>query len=336
MAVLTGKRKAAILLVSLGPEGAAQVFKHLPDDVIDKLTVEMARTSNVPPEESDAVQKEVVETAYARGWIAAGGAAYTRQVLEKALGVAKADEILSRLEGVIEHKPFEFLRGTAPDQIYGFLRGEHRQTIALVLANLPAMEQAAKVVQLMTPEEQVDVAMRIATMNQTSPEVVKDVAAVMREKLQLVLRREWAVAGGAEALADILNSADRQTERNILEHLEQVDTDLAEEIRALLFTFDDLINLDDRTIQLVLKNVDTKDLALALRGSTDEVRDWILANMSERASEMLREELEYMPPQRRRVVEEAQLKIVSVVRKLEDEGEIYIARGASEEDELIA
>lgn len=332
---LSGIRKAAILLVSLGPEAAAEVFKHLKEEMVEKLTIEMARIRSIDPAEEEAVQREVLEQAYARGWVASGGIAYAREVLVRALGERRADDILSRLSTVIEQTPFEFLRGTPPDQIHAFLRGEHPQTIALVLANLPSSDLAAQVIQLMGPEEQAEVAMRIALMGHTSPDVVKAVAAVVRDKVKTFLHHDYEAAGGAEALAGILNSTDRSTERTILEALSQRDPDLAEEVRALLFTFEDLLKLDGRSMQLVLKNVDSKDLALALRGATPEVKDWILANMSERGAEMLREEMEYMPPQRRRVVEEAQSKIVAVVRKLDEAGEIVVARGSAE-DELIA
>jgi flagellar motor switch protein FliG len=335
-ASLSGRRKAAVLLVSLGAETAAEVFKHLPDDVIEELTVEMAKMRDVGPEIAESVQHEIVATAVARGWTSAGGASFTRDVLERALGTRRASEILMRLATVIEASPFGFLRGTPSDQIFTFLRGEHPQTIALVIANLPTRELASKVLQLLTPEDQADVALRVATMGKTSPDIVKEVAAVMREKLQSVLHQEFAASGGAEALADILNAADRTTERNVLEHLTERDPGLADRVRALLFTFEDLLQLDDRSLQLVLKNVDTKDLALALRGASEDVTQWIFANMSERGGELLKEEMEYMPPQRRRVVEEAQSKIVGVVRKLEDSGEIIIARSGSEEDELIS
>jgi flagellar motor switch protein FliG len=327
LATLPGRRKAAILLVSLGSDGASEVLKHLPEETVEKLTIEMARTRDVDAVEAEAIQREVVENAYARGYVAAGGVNYAREVLERSFGASRADEILARLATMIEQTPFEFLRATPPDQIHAFLRGEHPQTVALILANLPTTDVAAKVMQVMPPEEQADVAVRIALMGQTSPEVVKDVANVMRDKLQTVLQHEYAAAGGVQALADILNSADRATERNILEKLASEDEALA---------FEDLLQLDQRSLQLVLKDVDSKDLALALRGAGEEVKDWIFANLSERASEMLKEELEFMPPQRRRVVEEAQSKVVAVVRRLEDQGEITIARGGgSTEDELI-
>jgi flagellar motor switch protein FliG len=331
---LSGRRKAAILLVSLGPDGAAQVFKHLPDDVIERLTVEMAKTPTVKPEHAEKVLTEVVETAYAQGYIAEGGVQYARQVLAQALGDRRADEILSRLSTLIEQTPFEFLRGTPPDQVVAFLRNEHPQTVALVIANLPAMDLAAKVMQQLAPELQADVATRIALMGQTPPDVVKEIAAVMRGKLESVLQQEYTAAGGVSALAQIINSSDRATERNILEHLAEQNQELAEEVRSLLFVFEDILKLDDRSIQLVLKEADQKDLALALRGASSEVTDKILSNMSQRGAEMLREEMEYMPPQRRRVVEEAQTKIVAVVRRLEDSGALTISRGG-DEDELI-
>lgn len=336
LATIPGRRKAAVLLVSLGRDAAADIFQHLSEETIEKLTIEMARTREIAPQEADAIQRETIENAYARGYVGDGGVAYAREVLERAVGEKRASEILARLASVIEQTPFEFLRATPPDQIIAFLRSEHPQTTALVLANLPTMDLAAKVMQLIPEEEQADVATRIALMDKTSPEVVKDIAQVMRDKLQMVFQQEYAAAGGVQALADILNAADRGTERNILEHLQKEDEALADEVRSLLFTFEDLLQLDDRSIQLVLKEVDTKDLALALRGATEDVRGWIFNNLSERASEMLREELELMPPQRRRVVEEAQSKVVAAVRRLEDAGEIVIARGGTQEDELVA
>jgi len=335
LASLSGRRKAAILLVSLGSEGAAHVFQHLSDETIEKLTIEMARTREVKPEEAEAIQREAIENAVARGYLADGGIAYAREVLQRAMGDQRAGEILSRLATVIEQTPFEFLRETPPDQIVAFLRGEHPQTLALVIANLPSTDLAAKVMQLMPPEIQADVATRIAVMDKTSPDVIKDIANVLREKLQMGFQQEYAAAGGVQALADILNAADRGTERNILEHLEQANAELADEVRSMLFTFDDLLQLDDRSVQLVLKGIETKDLALALRGAGEEVREWIFANLSERAAEMLREELELMPPQRRRIVEEAQSKVVAAVRALEDAGEIVIARGGNADEELV-
>lgn len=332
---IPGRRKAALLCVTLGPKAASEVFKRLPQDLIESLTVEMARTPTVDAAAAEAVLAEVVETAYARGYVAEGGIEYAREVLERAIGAARAAEILGRLATVIEQTPFEFLRGTPPDQIYAFLRSEHPQTVALVVANLPTSQMAAQVMMLMTPDEQSEVAVRIARMGRTRPEVVKEVARVLKQKLDSVTQREYAAAGGAPALAQILNSADRGTERNILDRLTQESAELADEVRALLFVFEDLLKLDDRSIQLVLKEVETKDLALALRGASDEVKDRITANMSQRGAEMLAEEIEYMPPQRRKVVEEAQSRIVGIVRRLEEEGAIFVARGGGEDEAVF-
>jgi len=334
-ASLPGRRKAAILLVSLGSKGAAEVFRHLPNEMIEQLTVEMAKMQAVEPEYASSVMQEMVDTAYARGYLAEGGLRFAREVLEQSVGSQRAGEILNRLSVIIEQTPFEFLRNTPADQIAAFLRNEHPQTVAMVVAQLPNTPLAAKVMELLEAELQADVAMRIAMMGQTSPDVVKEVAQVMERKLETVLQREWAAAGGVRWLAAILNAANRSTERNILEHLGNENDEIANEVRSLLFVFEDILKLDDRSIQMVLREVDSKDLGLAMRGASTEVQSKILDNMSQRGAEMLREEMEYMPPQRRRVVEEAQTKIVGVVRKLEDSGELVISRGGDAEDELI-
>lgn len=332
---LSGRQKAAILCVTLGPDGAAEIFRHLPEDVMESVTVEMARLQDIDSATTAEVLEEIVDTAYAQGYIAEGGVSYARQVLERAVGQHKADEILARLATSMEATPFEFLRRTPPDQIWTFLRAEHPQTVALVIANLPSYEVGAKVMNHMPNDVQADIAVRIALMEQTSPDIVKDVARLVKRKLDAVVKHEYAVAGGVSALASILNAADRSMERIVLDHLTETSPDVAEEVRALLFVFEDILKLDDRSIQLVLKEIDTKDLALALRGASEDVKERLLGNMSQRGAEMLREEMEFMPPQRRRVIEEAQTKIVAAVRRLEDAGEIVIARGGSEEDLVL-
>jgi flagellar motor switch protein FliG len=325
-----------MLLVGIGPAGAAEVFKHLSEDLVERLTIEMVRTKDVAPEQMAAVQREVVENAYARGYISEGGFRYAKDVLTRAVGEARADEILHRLQTIAESTPFEFLRSTPADQICAFLRGEHPQTTALVIANLPSTELAAKVLALIPADQQAEVALRIAVMGQTAPDVVKEVAHVMGRKLGTVIQQEYSAAGGIDSLADILNNSDRATERNILDHLTEADSALADEVRSRLFVFEDLLKLDDRTIQAVLKETDAKDLALALRGVNDDVKERVLANMSQRASEILTEEMDLMQPQPRRVVEEAQSKIVAVVRKLEEAGTIFIARGGgAADDEMV-
>jgi flagellar motor switch protein FliG len=331
---LPGRRKAAVLLVSLGPERAAEIFSHLRDDEIEELSLEMAKTRDVPPHAVEAVYHEVAENAIAYGFMAEGGVQYARDVLERAVGKERAEEIIGRLSAVIEMRPFEFLRRTPPEQIYAFLRNEAPQTMALVIANLHTT-LAAQVLSLLTTEEQAEVSMRIARMSETSPEVIKEVERVIRQKLSNVIAQEYAAAGGVKSLAEILNHADRPTERNVLDKLAESNQELADEIRSLLFVFEDIVKLDDRGVQLVLKEIDTKDLALALRGVGQDVRDKVLGNMSQRGAEMLVEEMEYMPPQKRSVVEEAQGRIVAEIRRLEEAGALTIGRGGGGDDDLV-
>jgi flagellar motor switch protein FliG len=331
---MNGREKAAILLVTLGPERASQIFGFLRDDEIEALTLEMAKLRNIDADTTDAVIDEAMDMTAALNFVGAGGFEYAREVLEKSLGSGKAAEIMGRLSAIIEARPFEFLRRTPPEQIVAFLRNEAPQTMALTIANLHT-QLAAEVLAQLPPETQAEVAHRIATMNETSPDVIKEVEAVMRQKLANVISQEYSAAGGVDSLVDILNRADRGTERNVLDKLAETDADLAEEIRMMLFVFEDIVKLDDRSVQILLKEVDQKDLALALRGVSEEVRDKVVANMSQRAAEMLLEEIEYQPPQLRRVVEEAQGRIVAKVRQLEEAEAIVIGRGDGE-DELVA
>ena len=333
---LTGRQKAAILLVTLGPQRASEIFGYLQEEEIESLSLEMAKTRSVPPDLTEVVMEEAVQMTLAADYVGHGGYDYAREVLEKTLGPARAAEIMGRLSVVIEARPFEFLRRTPPEQIVAFLRNEAPQTMALTIANLHTT-LAAEVLAQLQPETQADVAMRIATMNETSPDVIREVEGVMKQKLASVISQEYAMAGGVSSLVEILNRSDRATERNVLDQLAETDSQLAEEIRMMLFVFEDVVKLDDRSVQLLLKEVDQKDLALALRGVSDEVRDKVLTNMSQRAAEMLLEEIEYQPPQLRRVVEEAQGRIVAKVRQLEESEAIVITRaGAGGDDELIA
>src|SRR3954453_18271784 len=329
---LKGVSKAAVLLVSLGAERAAGIFNHLRDDEIERLSLEMAQLEAVPSKQTEEIYREVIETATAAGFYSEGGVEFAREVLEASVGAERAAEIIGRLAAIIEMRPFEFLRRTPPDQIATFLQTESPQTIALVIANLHTT-LAAQVLSQLPPEQQAHTAVRIATMNETSPEVIKDVEAVLRQKLSSVISQEYAASGGVKPLADILNSADRSTERNVLDRLSELDDELAEEVRSLLFVFDDVVKIDDRGMQQVLKEIEQKDLALALRGVSDDVKEKILGNMSQRGAEMLLEELEVQPPQRRSVVEEAQSRIVGIIRKLEDAGALTISRGGGGEDD---
>jgi flagellar motor switch protein FliG len=326
---VAGRQKAALLLVSMGSERAADVFRHLREDEIETLSLEMAKLQQVPLGMIEAVLEEFTATIQAYDSLSSGGVDYAREVLERALGQERAAEIAGRLSTLIEMRPFEFLRRTPAEQIVNFLRNEAPQTVALVVANLHTT-LAANVLSALPESEQADIALRIARMGETSPEVVKQVEEVMKQKLANVDTFEYRVAGGIKSLAEILNTVDRSTERNVLDSLSETDEELGAEVRRLLFVFEDITKLDDRSIQLVLRETDQKDLALALRGVSDEVKQRILSNMSERGAQMLTEEMEFQPPQRKRVVEEAQGKIVSIVRKLEESGAIVLSRGEAD------
>jgi flagellar motor switch protein FliG len=332
---LRGIEKAAILLVAIGEERASEIFRHLGDGEVEALSLEIAKSRKVPTHVSREVLGEAVETVLAEDYIAEGGVDYARNILERSLGSTRAEELIGRLSATIERRPFEFLRRTPPEQIHVFLRNEAPQTIALVIANLHTT-LAAQVLSFLEPEEQAEVARRVAKMAETRPEVVSHVESVMRQKLSNVIAQEYAAAGGVKSLADILNHSDRTTERNVLDELAKTEAELAEEVRLLLFTFEDVVKLDDRSIQMVLKEVDQKDLAIALRGVSEDVRGRIFSNMSERGAELLREEIEFQPPQRKRVIEEAQGRIVGVVRRLEEAGAVVLSRGGGGgDDELL-
>ena len=329
LAKIRGRQKAAVLLVSIGTERAAHVFSRLKDDEIEALSLEMAKLQFLEPGIADGVLSEMAAMVMAYDSLNAGGVDYAREVLERALGPDRANEIIGRLSSVIEKRPFEFLRKTPPEQVVTFLRNESPQTTALVIANLHTT-LAAQVLSNLPENEQPEIALRIARMSETSPDVVKQVEAVMKAKLANVVQQEYSAAGGIKSLADILNNADRSTERNVLDKLTEADESLGAEVRRLLFVFEDITKLDDRSIQLILREADQKDLALALRGVADDVKERILANMSERGAQMLVEEMQFQPPQRKRDIEEAQGRIVAIVRKLEEAGAVVLSR--SEED----
>lgn len=326
---MQGKRKAAVLLVALGSEHAAQVFRHLREEEIEALSLEMAKLYNVEPAITDAVIEEFSATITALDSYVSGGVDYAREVLERALGESRASEIIARLSIVIEMRPFEFLRRTPAEQIVNFLRNESPQVVALVVANLHTA-LAAQVLANLPESEQAEIALRIARMGETSPDVVKQVEAIMRQKLESLVQGEYTAAGGVKSLAEILNQVDRSTERNVLDSLSDADAELGDEVRRLLFVFEDIAKLDDRSIQMILREADQKDLALALRGVSDDVKQKILSNMSERGAEMLLEEMEYQPPQRKKIVEDAQGRMVAIVRRLEESGAIVLDRGEEE------
>jgi flagellar motor switch protein FliG len=329
----SGRQKAAILLVSLGAEASAEVFKHLRQEEIDELTLEIAGVGHISPERKQTVVEEFYETAVAQEYIAEGGLEYARVVLEKALGLERANEVMGRLSASIQVSPFEFLRRTDAAQILNVIANEHPQTVALIMAYLPA-DTAAQVVSALPQELQAEVAMRIALMDRTAPEVIREIERVLERKLSSVINQDFTSAGGLRSLVDLLNQVDRSTERTILETLDEQNPELADEVRRMMFLFEDIVVLDDRSIQQVLREVDGKELGVALKGTSDEVKEKIFGNMSERAAAIVREDLEFMGPVRMKQVEEAQQKIVSVIRRLEEAGQIVIVRGG--EDELVS
>jgi flagellar motor switch protein FliG len=333
-APVSGPRKAAVLMAALGSERAANVLQRLREDEIESLSMEMARLTAVGPHDTEAVLGELTGAPSGAGTGAEGGIDFTRDVIERALGAERAADLLGRLSGTGEARPFEFLRTVAPERIAGLLRNEAPQTIALVLASL-STSQAAGVLARLPDAVQPDIALRIARMGQASAHVIERVEEALRHRLTAVAEREYVATGGTKALAGILNHADRSVERNVLENLADTDQPLAEEVRSLLFVFEDIVKLDERAVQTLLREVDQKDLVLALRGAPDEVRDLVLANMSERGAEMLKEEMEIQQPQRKRDVDGAQSRIVAVVRRLEEAGTIVIAGDGEDEGEAV-
>ena len=327
---MDGVEKSAVLLIALGPEKSSKIFKHLKEDEIEQLTLEIANTGSVSPQLKEEVLSEFYEVCLAQQYIAEGGISYAKELLEKALGEDKAKDVISKLTASLQVRPFEFIRKTDPAQLLNFIQDEHPQTIALILSYLPA-SQASQVVSALPPEKQADVAKRIATMDRTSPDIIKEVENVLERKLASLVNQDYTIIGGVDAIVEILNTVDRGTERHILETLEIEDPELADEIRRKMFVFEDILTLDDRAIQRVLRDVDNNDLAVALKNANEEVQNVIFNNLSKRLAAMIKEDMDFMGPVRLKDVEEAQQKIVNIVRKLEDSSEIVISRGGGDE-----
>ena len=330
---LTGRQKAAIFLISLGPEVSAEIMKHLREDEVETLTFEIARQEKVNPDFKDAVLEDFQELMNAQNFITTGGIDYARELLEKSLGSQKAIDIINRLTSSLQVRPFDFIRRTDPAHLLNFIQQEYPQTIALILAYLEP-GKAAVILQNLPEEMQAEVSKRLATMDRTSPEVLREVERVLEKKLSTLSSEDYTAAGGVEAIVEILNLVDRSSEKSIIESLEEDDPDLAEEIKKRMFVFEDIVMLDNRAIQKVLRDVDQQELAKALKSVDTEVQDKIFSNMSKRAASMLKEDMEFMGPVRLKDVEESQQKIVSIIRRLEDSGDIVIAR--SGEDELVS
>ncbi len=326
----TGVQKAAILLIALGPEKSASIFKHLKEEEIEELTLEIANTRSISPQTKEDVLNEFYQVCLAQQYIAEGGIGYAKELLEKALGEEKAQGVISKLTASLQVRPFEFVRKTDPSQLLNFIQDEHPQTIAMILSYLSA-GQASVIISSLVPEKQADVAKRIAMMDRTSPDVIKEVERVLERKLSALVNQDYTIVGGVDAIVNILNTVDRGTEKHIMETLEIEEPELADEIRKKMFVFEDILLLDDRAIQRVLRDVDNNDLGVALKAANEDVQNVIFKNMSKRLSAMIKEDMEYMGPVRMKDVEEAQQKIVGIIRKLEDSAEIVISRGGGDE-----
>ncbi|MBQ2901937.1 MAG: flagellar motor switch protein FliG [Agathobacter sp.] len=325
-----GVQKAAILLIALGPEKAATIFKHLKEEEIEELTLEIANTRSISPQTKEDIMMEFYQICLAQQYIAEGGIGYAKELLEKALGQEAAQNVIMKLTASLQVRPFEFVRKTDPSQLLNFIQDEHPQTIAMILSYL-APGQSALVLGALPPEKQADVAKRIAMMDRTSPDVIKEVERVLERKLASLVNQDYTIVGGVDSIVSILGNVDRGTEKHIMESLEIEEPELADEIRKKMFVFEDILLLDDRAIQRVLREVDNADLELALKSTTEEVQNVVFKNLSKRLAAMIKEDMEFMGPVRMKDVEEAQQKIVGIIRRLEDSAEIVISRGGGDD-----
>lgn len=330
---LTGIQKAAILFITLGPDAAAGIIKKLPESEIQKITYEIANITSVKSEQKEEILNEFIQINRAKDFILEGGLEYARTLLGKALGVQRAKEIMEKVtEATQQYRPFSIARKADANQLLNIISSEHPQTIALVLCYLQP-DKAGQILSALPEDIQSEVAYRIASMNNTSPVVVREIEKVLDSKLSSMVKSDMTVLGGVQTLVDILNQVDRTTEKNITEGLEKENAELAEKIKESMFVFEDIITLDDVSIQRVLKEVETKELALALKGCSEEVSNAIFRNQSKRAAATLKEDMEFLGPVRLMDVEKAQQRIVSVIRRLDEAGEIVISRGG--EDAII-
>lgn len=329
-----GVRKAAILLIQMGRERASQVFAHLSDAEVEQISAEIARLDAINSSETEGVLAEFRDLMIARAHISQGGLSFAQQLLEQSLGPERASEVIARLNAAAVQMPFQFLHRADPAQLRSFIIDEHPQVIALVLAHMTP-DKASLLLSGLAPDMQADVAHRIAVMDRTSPAIIKAVESTLERRLSSMLQpSESSRVGGLEPLVNIINRSDRSTERQIVEGLEALDPMLADEVKSKMFMFEDVVTLEDRSIQLVLREVDSAELALALKGVPDAVRDKITKNLSERAATNLIEEVELLGTVRLRQVEEAQQNIIRIIRRLEEQGQIMVRRGS--DDEFVA
>lgn len=328
---LTSTQKAAVLVLSLGQDVAPMILKELNEAEIELLTLEIANLRDISPDLEEKVLNDASTIIMANRYISQGGVDYARKLLEKALGREKTNEILRRLEGSLKTTGFGMLKNIDPKQLINFIQNEHPQTISLILTQLTS-GSAAAILSELPPELQADVSYRIASMEKISPDVISELEIVLKKQFADVGARDLSVSGGTKIIAEILNLIETSSEKGIMEALESENPDLAAEIKNLMFIFEDIILLDNRSIQRVLKEVETKDLAVALKAASDDVRQKIFSNVSERVGTMIKEEMEFMGPMRLSDVEATQQKVVETIRRLQEEGQIIISgRGGKEE-----
>ncbi len=333
---LTGLQKAAVLLVTLGVDRSSSVLQNLAEGELERVLLALSEAGTVPLEVRRQILHETNELLLAGDSLQAGGIEYTRQLLARAVGPRRGAEILERIAAHQQRSSFEIVRDADPSQVASILGDEHPQTIAVVLSYLEA-KQAASILSNMSTELQVDVTLRLAQMDRISPQVIQQVERGLKRKLSGVLSEaDFKATGGVSFLVKVLNQVDRGVQKTIFDALEQSNPKLAEEVRASMFTFDDIIKLDDRGVQRVMRDVNRQDLALALKGAPEKIKDMVFRNMSERARESLREELEILGPQLARNVYAAQRKIVDIVRSLEASEEIVIAGSGGAGSEIIS
>jgi len=329
---MTSKEKAAILLISLGKEYSAELYKYMSEDEISDMTLSITTTRRVDPEVREQIVGEFYEMCLTQKFITEGGIDYAREVLEKAIGPDRAEEMIRKLSSSLQVRPFDFIRRVDSNQILNVIHNEHPQIIALVLSYIES-KQAAQIIASLPSDRQTEIISRISKMGSTSPEYVKEAERILERKITSMGYTENIVVGGIDTIVDIINSLDRSSEKNILESLDVDDSELADEIRKRLFVFEDIAKLNNVTVQRVLREINNADLAVALKMATEDVQKTIFSNISKRLQEMIKDDMEVMGPVRVRDVEEAQQRIVNVIRKLEDQGEIVVARG--EGDDLI-
>ena len=335
LATMTSTQKVAALLILLGPTTASEVLKNISDeDLLEQITLEIASLNKVPSDILTDILEEFRALFQASTYISSGGINYAKQLLELTYVESQAEKMLNKVMTMMNSNPFQFFNEADPGQLATSFQNENPQLIALIMAYLKP-EHSAKVLNYLPPETQAQVAMKIADMETTNPEILGEIEKIVENKFSSVMVQDFSKAGGIDTLANILNCSDRNTEKNVIELLEVENPSLAEEVRELMFVFEDIINLDDRAIQRILREVDTKDLALSLKGTKADLKEKIFRNMSDRAQEMLQDEIEYLGPVRAREVQEVQTKIIGIIRNLEVFGEIVISRGENNEDELI-